>query len=115
MRFPDLPQAKEHLDREGTDIGVGGREAEATDGHRGRYKRGAFGGCLLRSRGSFHDMRQRDLLDPLLVASDSAPAVERAVEACFPHSARKRCLAYNTTDLRNKVAEDTSQEFKAGA
>ena len=36
----------------------------------------------------FQDMRARGLGDPLLVASDGAPGVIKAIETCFPRSAR---------------------------
>src|SRR5207302_558719 len=32
----------------------------------------------------FQDMRRRGLPDPLLVASDGAPGIIRAIEACLP-------------------------------
>ena len=41
----------------------------------------------------FQDMRRRGLPDPLLVISDGAPGLIRAIEECFPRSARQRCLA----------------------
>jgi putative transposase len=34
----------------------------------------------------FQDMRRRDLPDPLLVASDGAPGMIRAIEECLPRS-----------------------------
>jgi putative transposase len=39
----------------------------------------------------FHDMRRRGLPDPLLVASDGAPGLIRAIEECLPRSVRQRC------------------------
>jgi len=39
----------------------------------------------------FHDMRHRGLPDPLLVASDGAPGMIRAIEECLPRSIRQRC------------------------
>jgi len=41
----------------------------------------------------FQDMRGRGLGNPLLVVSDGAPGIIKAVESCFPRSARQRCLA----------------------
>jgi transposase len=40
----------------------------------------------------FQDMRNRGLGDPLLVVSDGAPGVIKAIEVCFPRSTRQRCL-----------------------
>src|SRR4029453_19360372 len=45
-------------------------------------------------RAFFQDMRGAGLGDPLLVVSDGAPGVNRSIEACFPRSARQRCLAH---------------------
>src|SRR5262249_37272649 len=42
----------------------------------------------------FHDMRRRGLPDPLLVVSDGAPGIIRAIEECFPRVLRQRCLAH---------------------
>ena len=41
-------------------------------------------------RAFFQDMRARGLGDPILVASDGAPGIIRAIEECFPRSARQR-------------------------
>jgi transposase-like protein len=63
----------------------------------------------------FQDMRARGLGDPLLVVSDGAPGVIKAIEVCFPRSARQRCLAHRMRNLAAKVPEDLWPEFKAGA
>jgi putative transposase len=63
----------------------------------------------------FRDMRRRGLPDPLLVASDGAPGVIRAVEECFPRSFRQRCLAHKMRNLASKVPENLWPEFKARA
>jgi transposase-like protein len=34
----------------------------------------------------FQDMRARGLRDPLLVVSDGAPGIVKALETCFPRS-----------------------------
>ena len=52
--------------------------------------------------------------DPLLVASDGAPGIIRAIEECFPRSARQRCLAHRMRNLAAKVPADPWPEFKAG-
>jgi putative transposase len=41
----------------------------------------------------FEDMKMRGLKDPLLVTSDGAPGIIKAIEVCFPRAARQRCLA----------------------
>jgi putative transposase len=63
----------------------------------------------------FQDMRRRGLPDPLLVISDGAPGLIRAIEECFPRSARQRCLAHKLRNLQSKVPEDQWPEFKAHA
>ena len=61
----------------------------------------------------FQDMRARGLGDPLLVVSDGAPGVIKAIETCFPRSARQRCLAHRMRNLAAKVPEDQWPELKA--
>jgi transposase-like protein len=63
----------------------------------------------------FQDMRRRGLPDPLLVVSDGAPGVIRAIEECLPRSLRQRCLAHKMRNLQSKVPEDQWPEFKARA
>jgi transposase-like protein len=64
-------------------------------------------------RAFFQDMRARGLGDPLLVVSDGAPGIIRAIEECFPRSARQRCLAHRMRNLAVKVPADLWPEFKA--
>ena len=61
----------------------------------------------------FQDMRARGLGDPLLVASDGASRIIKAIETCFPRSARQRCLAHRMRNLAVKLPEDLWPEFKA--
>lgn len=63
----------------------------------------------------FQDMRSRGLGDPLLVVSDGAPGIVKAIETCFPRSERQRCLAHRMRNLAAKVPEDLWPEFKARA
>jgi len=63
----------------------------------------------------FQDLRRRGLPDPLLVASDGAPGVIRAIEECFPRSLRQRCLAHKMRNLQSKVPDDVWPEFHARA
>lgn len=63
----------------------------------------------------FQDMRRRGLPDPLLVVSDGAPGVIRAIEECFPRALRQRCLAHKMRNLQGKVPDDVWPEFHARA
>lgn len=63
----------------------------------------------------FREMRRRGLGDPLLVVSDGAPGLVRAIEECFPRSVRQRCLVHKLRNLQSKVPEDLWPEFKARA
>jgi transposase-like protein len=63
----------------------------------------------------FQDMRSRGLNDPLLVASDGAAGIIKAIETCFVRSARQRCLAHRMRNLAAKVPEDLWPDFKARA
>ena len=60
----------------------------------------------------FQDMRRRGLGDPLLVVSDGAAGIVKAVETCFPRSARQRCLAHRMRNLAAKVPDDLWPEVK---
>ncbi len=60
----------------------------------------------------FQDMRARGLGDPLLVASDGASGIIKAIETRFPRSGRQRCLAHRMRNLAVKVPEDLWPEFK---
>ncbi len=46
-----------------------------------------------------------ELGDPLLVVSDGAPGIIKAIETCFPRSERQRCLAHRMRNLAAKVPE----------
>ena len=63
----------------------------------------------------FEDMKRRGLNDPLLVTSDGAPGIIKAIEICFPRAARQRCLAHRMRNLAAKVPEDVWPEFKVRA
>jgi len=63
----------------------------------------------------FQDLRRRGLPDALLVASDGAPGIIRAIEECLPRTIRQRCLVHKTRNLQSKVPEDAWPEFKARA
>jgi len=63
----------------------------------------------------FQELRRRGLPDALLVASDGAPGMIRAIEECLPRSIRQRCLAHKMRNLQSKMPEDVWPEFKARA
>ena len=63
----------------------------------------------------FEDMKRRGLNDPLLVTSDGAPGIIKAIEICFPRAARQRCLAHRMRNLAVKVQEDVLPDFKVRA
>ena len=56
-------------------------------------------------------MKRRGLPDPVLVATDGAPGLIRAVEEYFPRSHRQRCLAHHSRNLQSKVTEAEWPEF----
>jgi len=60
----------------------------------------------------FEDMKRRGLSDQLLVTSDGAPGVIKAIEVCFPRTARQRCLAHRMRNLAAKLPEEEWPEFK---
>jgi putative transposase len=45
------------------------------------------------------DLRRHGLPDPLLVTSDGAPGLIRAIEECLPRTVRQRCLVYKIRNL----------------
>jgi transposase-like protein len=59
------------------------------------------------------DMLGRGLRTPLLITSDGAPGLIRAVEEVFAHSLRQRCLAHKVRNVTDKVPESARQEVKA--
>ena len=63
----------------------------------------------------FEDMKLRGLSDPMLVTSDGAPGIIKAIEVCFPRAARQRCLAHRMRNLAAKLPEGVWPEFKVRA
>jgi putative transposase len=66
-------------------------------------------------RAFFQDMKRRGLGDPVMVVTDGAPGLIRAVEECFPISLRQRCLVHRMRNLAAKLSEDVQEAFKAAA
>lgn len=61
------------------------------------------------------DLKRRGLSDPILVATDGAPGLIRAVEECFPASLRQRCLAHKMRNLLSKVPPHLQEPVKQAA
>ena len=60
-------------------------------------------------------MKRRGLRDPLLVTTDGAGGLIKAVEQCFPRAERQRCLAHKMRNLQNKSPEDQWPIFREHA
>jgi putative transposase len=69
----------------------------------------------LSCREFLRDLKARGLLDPVLVVTDGAPGLIRAVEEVFPRSLRQRCLAHKIRNLEAKVPQERWREVKAQA
>lgn len=48
----------------------------------------------------------------MLVATDGAPGLIRAVEECFPSSLRQRCLAHKMRNILAKVPREHATEWR---
>ena len=66
-------------------------------------------------RDFLRDLKARNLNDPVLVATDGAPGLMRAVEEVFPKSLRQRCLAHKMRNLEAKVPAEVWRELKGAA
>ncbi len=60
----------------------------------------------------FEDMKRRGLNDQLLVTSDGAPGIIKAVEVCFPRAARQHRMRNPAAKLPEEVAG--VQSLRAG-
>jgi putative transposase len=58
----------------------------------------------------FRHMVNRGLRIPLLVVSDGAPGLIKAVAECFPESKRQRCLFHKLSNIRNKLPQEAIDE-----
>lgn len=54
----------------------------------------------------FREMIKRGLRHPLLVISDGAPGLIKAIGECFPESERQRCIAHKMRNISNKLSEE---------
>jgi transposase-like protein len=66
-------------------------------------------------RDFLRDLKTRNLCDPVLVCSDGAPGMIRALEEVFPRSLRQRCLAHKMRNLEAKVPLEKWPEVKSAA
>lgn len=67
------------------------------------------------ARECLRDLKARGMNAPVLVATDGAPGLIRAVEEVCPQSLRQRCLAHKLRNLGAKVPEERWREVKAHA
>jgi putative transposase len=59
------------------------------------------------------DMQKRDLPLPVLIATDGAPGLIRAVEEAWASSLRQRCLVHKIRNVIDKVPDNAREEVKA--
>ncbi len=67
------------------------------------------------ARQCLRDLKERGMRDPILVASDGAPGLIKAIEEVFPFSLRQRCLAHRMRNLAAKVPRERMNEVIANA
>lgn len=63
--------------------------------------RESYESCL----GFLRGMKARGLQDPVLVTSDGAPGMIRAIDEAFPHSLRQRCLVHKKRNVMDKIPD----------
>jgi len=61
----------------------------------------------------FRDIFKRGLKIPVLITSDGAPGLIKAIEAVWPKSLRQRCLVHKKRNILAKVPEDAQDEIRA--
>jgi transposase-like protein len=57
----------------------------------------------------FEDMLNRGLRQPLLVTSDGAKGIHKAIGQCFPRAERQRCIAHKLRNILVKLPKDKQQ------
>ena len=67
------------------------------------------------ARECLRDLKARGMNDPVLVASEGAPGLCRALEEVFPRALRQRCLAHKIRNIGKKVPDERWREVKAHA
>jgi len=61
----------------------------------------------------FRDLINRGLKVPVLITSDGAPGLIKAIEEIYPHSLRQRCLVHKKQNILAKVPADAQAEIGA--
>jgi len=61
----------------------------------------------------FRNMISRGLNVPVLITSDGAPGLIKAIEEAFPKSLRQRCLVHKKRNILAKLPEDAQSEIRA--
>jgi transposase-like protein len=61
----------------------------------------------------FRDIISRGLRIPVLITSDGAPGLIKAIEQVFPKSLRQRCLVHKKRNILAKLPEDAQAEIRA--
>ena len=56
-------------------------------------------------------MIRRGLRITLLITSDGAPGLIKAIGECFPESKRQRCIFHKLQNIRNKLPQDVLDEL----
>jgi putative transposase len=59
----------------------------------------------------FRNMISRGLRMPLLVISDGAPGLIRAIQECYPKSKRQRCLVHKLRNIASKLPKNVIHEI----
>lgn len=59
----------------------------------------------------FREMLTRGLRVPMLVISDGAPGLTKAIDDCFPESMRQRCIAHKLRNISNKLNDEGQEEL----
>jgi len=59
----------------------------------------------------FRNMIGRGLRMPLLIVSDGAPGLIKAIEECFPESKRQRCTVHKLRNIANKLPQNILEEL----
>ena len=67
------------------------------------------------ARACLRDLKARGMNEPILIATDGAPGLIRAVEEVVPQSLRPRGLAHTLRTLGAKVPEERGREVKTHA
>jgi len=59
----------------------------------------------------FREMLTRGLRVPMLVVSDGAPGLTKAIDDCLPESKRQRCIAHKLRNIANKLNDQGQEEL----